>query len=75
MKAKDINIYSIFSRTYKKKMFSFMDFGEIGILKKGKTIRQVSNVYHFPISKYINTTTRKGGLNNGSNRIRRYICI
>jgi hypothetical protein len=48
MKAKDINIYSIFSRTYKKKMFSFMDFGEIGILKKGKTIRQVSNVYHFP---------------------------
>ena len=54
MKAKDINIYSIFSRTYKKKMFSFMDFGEIGRLKKGKTIRQVSNVYQFPIHKYFN---------------------
>tara|TARA_R100000541_G_scaffold26184_1_gene35706 strand:+ start:322 stop:507 length:186 start_codon:yes stop_codon:yes gene_type:complete len=54
MKAKDINIYSIFSRTYKKKIFSFMDFGEIGRLKKGKTIRQVSNVYQFPIHKYFN---------------------
>ena len=54
MKAKDINIYSIFSRTYKKKMFSFMDFGEIGRLKKFKTIKQVSNVYQFPIHKYFN---------------------
>ena len=54
MKAKDINIYSIFSRTYKKKMFPFMDFLEIGRLKKGKTIRQVSNVYQFPIHKYFN---------------------
>ena len=54
MKAKDINIYSIFSRTYKKKMFPFMDFLEIGRLKKFKTIRQVSNVYHFPIHKYFN---------------------
>ena len=54
MKAKDINIYSIFSRTYKKKMFSFMDFGEIARLKKFKTIKQVSNVYQFPIHKYFN---------------------
>tara|TARA_R110000851_G_scaffold3130_1_gene12760 strand:- start:77 stop:262 length:186 start_codon:yes stop_codon:yes gene_type:complete len=54
MKVKDINIYSIFSRTYKKKMFSFMDFGEIGILKKVKTIKQVSNVYQFPIKNYYN---------------------
>tara|TARA_R110000868_G_scaffold361522_1_gene623486 strand:- start:93 stop:278 length:186 start_codon:yes stop_codon:yes gene_type:complete len=54
MKVKDINIYSIFSRTYKKKMFSFMDFGEIGRLKKFKTIKQVSNVYQFPIHKYFN---------------------
>ena len=58
MKAKDINIYSIFSRTYKKKMFSFMDFGEIGRLKKVKTIRQVSNVYQFPINQYYNQKRR-----------------
>ena len=62
MKAKDLNIYSIFSRTYKgKKMFSFMDFGEIGRLKKGKTIRQISNVYQFPIKNYYNQKRR---LNN-----------
>ena len=54
MKAKNLDIYSIFSRTYKKKMFSFMDFGEIGRLKKGKTIKQVSNVYQFPIHKFYN---------------------
>jgi len=58
MKAKDINIYSIFSRTYRKKMFSFMDFGEIGRLRKGKIIRQVSNVYHFPIHQYYNQKRR-----------------
>ena len=58
MKAKDINIYSIFSRTYKKKMFSFMDFGEIERLKKVKNIRQVSNVYHFPIHQYYNQKKR-----------------
>jgi len=58
MKNKDINIYSIFSRTYKKKMFPFMDFGEIAILKKVKTIRQVSNVYQFPIHQYYNQKRR-----------------
>ena len=58
MKAKNLDIYSIFSRTYKKKMFSFMDFGEIGRLKKGKTIKQVSNVYQFPIHKYYNQKRR-----------------
>jgi hypothetical protein len=58
MKAKDLNIYSIFSRTYKKKMFPFMDFGEIGILKKVKTIKQVSNVYQFPIHQYYNQKRR-----------------
>ena len=52
MKAKNLDIYSIFSRTYKKKMFSFMDFGEIARLKKFKTIKQVSNVYQFPIHQY-----------------------
>ena len=60
MKAKNINIYSIFSRTYKKKMFSFMDFGEIGRLKKGKTIRQISNVYQFPIHKFYNKLKKEG---------------
>jgi len=60
MKAKDLNIYSIFSRTYKKKMFSFMDFGEIGRLKKGKTIRQISNVYQFPIHKFYNKLKKEG---------------
>ena len=60
MKAKDINIYSIFSMTYKKKMFSFMDFGEIGRLKKGKTIRQISNVYQFPIHKFYNKLKKEG---------------
>jgi len=59
MKAKDLNIYSIFSRTYKKKMFSFMDFGEIGRLKKFKTIKQVSNVYQFPIHKFYNKLKNK----------------
>lgn len=54
MKAKNLDIYSIFSRTYKKKMFPFMDFLEIGRLKKFKTIRQVSNVYQFPIHKFYN---------------------
>ena len=54
MKAKNLDIYSIFSSTYKKKMFSFMDFGEIGRLKKFKTIKQVSNLYQFPIHKFYN---------------------
>jgi len=59
MKAKNLDIYSIFSRTYKgKKMFPFMDFLEIGRLKKGKTIKQVSNVYQFPIKNYYNQKRR-----------------
>jgi len=52
------SIYSLFSRTYKnRKMFSFMDFGEISLLPKGRTIRQTSNV-----------TTRKGKSNNKNDR-------
>jgi len=35
-----------------------MDFGEIGRLKKGKTIKQVSNVYQFPIHQYYNQRKR-----------------
>ena len=60
MKAKDINIYKLFSTTYKKrKMFSFMGFGELSIMPKvDKPIRQVSNVYQFPIKSYYNQKRR-----------------
>ena len=60
MKAKDINIYKLFSATYKKrKMFSFMGFGELSIMPKvDKPIRQVSNVYQFPIKSYYNQKKR-----------------
>ena len=56
MKAKDINIYSLFSKTFKnRKMFPFMTFGELKLIPKvGKPIRQVSNVYQFPIKDYYN---------------------
>jgi len=60
MKAKDINIYKLFSATYKKrKMFSFMGFGKLSIMPKvDKPIRQVSNVYQFPIHQYYNQKRR-----------------
>ena len=60
MKAKNINIYKLFSATYKKrKMFSFMGFGELSIMPKvDKPIRQVSNVYQFPIQEYYNQKRR-----------------
>ena len=60
MKAKDINIYNIFSATYKKrKMFSFIGFGELLLMPKvDKPIRQVSNVYQFPIKQYYNQRKR-----------------
>jgi len=60
MKAKDINIYKLFSASYKKrKMFSFMGFGELSIMPKvDKPIRQVSNVYQFPIKQYYNQKRR-----------------
>ena len=60
MKAKDIDIYKLFSATYKKrKMFSFMGFGELSIMPKvDKPIRQVSNVYQFPIKQYYNQKRR-----------------
>ena len=56
MKAKNIDIYKLFSATYKKrKMFSFMGFGELSIMPKvDKPIRQVSNVYQFPILRTYN---------------------
>jgi len=60
MKAKDIDIYKLFSATYKKrKMFSFMSFKELSIMPKvDKPIRQVSNVYQFPIHQYYNQKRR-----------------
>lgn len=60
MKAKNIDIYKLFSATYKKrKMFSFMGFGELSIMPKvDKPIRQVSNVYQFPILRTYNQKRR-----------------
>ena len=59
MKAKDINIYNIFSATYKRKMFSFIGFGELSLMPKvKKPIRQISNVYKFPINQYYNQKRR-----------------
>lgn len=35
MKAKDINIYKLFSKTYKdRKMFGFIGFGELSLMPK-----------------------------------------
>ena len=60
MKAKNIDIYKLFSATYKKrKMFSFMGFGELLQMPKvDRPIRQISNVYQFPIKQYYNQKRR-----------------
>jgi hypothetical protein len=60
MKNRDINIYNLFSETYKKrKMFSFIGFGELLQMPKvKKPIRQISNVYEFPIQEYYNQKRR-----------------
>ena len=59
MKNKDINIYNLFSATYKRKMFSFIGFGELLQMSKvDKPIRQVSNVYQFQIHQYYNQKRR-----------------
>ena len=46
MKAKDIDIYKIFSKTFKgRKMFGFMGFGELSLMDKvDKPIRQTEEV-------------------------------
>ena len=46
MKAKDIDIYKIFSKTFKgRKMFGFMDYGELSRMDKvNKPIRQTEVV-------------------------------
>ena len=46
MKGKDIDIYKIFSKTFKgRKMFGFMGFGELSLMDKvKKPIRQTEEV-------------------------------
>ena len=46
MKAKDIDIYKIFSKTFKgRKMFDFIGFGELSLMDKvNKPIRQTEVV-------------------------------
>lgn len=46
MKAKDIDIYKLFSKTFKgRKMFGFMGFGELSLMDKvNKPIRQTEEV-------------------------------
>jgi len=42
-KAKDINIYKIFSKTYDRSMFGFIGFGELKLMTKVKTVRQTTS--------------------------------
>jgi len=67
-KAKDINIYKIFSQTYNKSMFGFMDFGELKLIPKIKTIRQttpkVSMGSH--VDKFLKERQLTLVVNNGS---------
>ena len=60
-KAKNINIYKLFSKTYNDRpMFSFVGFGELGLMPKvKKPIKQVSNLYQFPIKSYYNQKRKK----------------
>mgnify|MGYP000005746566 FL=1 len=41
-KAKNINIYKIFSETYDRSMFGFMGLGELKLMTKVKTVRQTT---------------------------------
>ncbi len=59
MKNKDINIYNLFAATYKRKMFSFIGFGELSLMPKlNRPIRQISNIYQFSIKSYYNQKRR-----------------
>ena len=67
-KAKDINIYKIFSETYNKSMFGFMDFGELKIIPKvdkpiRQTISKVSMGNH--VDKFIKERQLTLVVNNG----------
>ena len=67
-KAKDINIYKIFSETYNKSMFGFMDFGELKIIPKVKTIRQTTSKVSMGshVDKFIKERQLTLVVNNGS---------
>ena len=56
MKNKNFNTYKLFSKTYNERpMFSFVGFGELALMPKvKKPIKQVSNLYQFPIKSYYN---------------------
>ena len=60
-KAKNLNIYKLFSKTYNERpMFSFIGFGELALMPKvKKPIKQVSNLYQFPIKSYYNHKRKK----------------
>ena len=59
MKAKDINIYNLFAATYKRNLFSFNGFDELLLMPKvKKPIRQISNIYQFPILRTYNQKRR-----------------
>ena len=67
-KAKDINIYKIFSQTYNRSMFGFMGLGELKLMTKVKTVRQttpkVSMGTH--VDKFIKERQLTLVVNNGS---------
>jgi hypothetical protein len=68
-KAKDINIYKIFSETYNRSMFGFMGFGELKLIPKvdkpiRQTISKVSMGNH--VDKFIKERQLTLVVNNGS---------
>ena len=67
-KAKDINIYKIFSETYNKSMFGFMDFGELKIIPKVKTVKQTTSKVSMGshVDKFIKERQLTLVVNNGS---------
>ena len=68
-KAKNINIYKIFSDTYKgRSMFGFMGFGELKLIPKVKTVRQTTSKVSMGshVDKFIKERQLTLVVNNGS---------
>ena len=67
-KAKDINVYKIFSKTFNDRpMFSFMGFGELKLMKKvAKPILQTSgkNILPNHVKKFIKEKQLRMVVNN-----------
>ena len=66
-KAKDINIYKIFSKTYNRSMFGFMGFGELKLMTKvAKPILQTSgkNILPNHVKKFIKERQLRMVVNN-----------